>query len=316
MMKKVLCIVAASILFCTLFVGAKSILMPALMDTANYGMERLKNSKQKNIVFVGSSMFRQAIDISKVDEESTYLLAYNGHQPFSEYLQMKEVIDSGVKIDTFVVDMYAYTLTAAPKLSDTRMLQDGSLKFALSMYEVIKQHGEADGGDLYELLVTSNNEMFITWPISFGIINGRYKNGGSSDGLQGSTREKLEKANNNLSNAGEIKSVQVHYVKKMIELCAEHGIKIVFLETPKYEYLYEESGYVDIMNSYMEILEGYDCEVIINDDTASRLKDDYRNKCLIYNFDESNPSFFADLIHLSLEGKRKFTEEMAFFFAS
>ena len=79
-----------------------------LLENANYGMPALiEKGKVKNL-YIGSSMFRQGIDIMTLEEngEDNYVLAYNGNQPVLEYYQLRNLIENNVQIENLYVDMY------------------------------------------------------------------------------------------------------------------------------------------------------------------------------------------------------------------
>ncbi len=311
-MKKILSVVSVSLFLCSLFVGIKCMIFPILMKEANYGLSHLKEKQAIDTVFIGSSMFRQGIDIDSLGEEEAYLLAYNGHQPYAEFLQLKELLDSGVQIKTLVVDMYAFTLTADITISDTRLLQDASPEFLLSIFAIMATDGEAGVSDLYELFVSANNELLLTWPISFPLINSRYKDGASvSDSQGGSTPEMLKRLNNNLGQVANLNQTQLAYLEELIALCDAQDIQLFFLETPKYIYLYENRGYCDIMREYIIFLQEKNCTLILSDETISHLEGMPDNDCKRYHFESDDASYFYDLIHMSSKGQQLFSSIVA-----
>lgn len=308
-MKKVLCILLCSLLITAAFVGVRMAVMPRLMQQADYGMGPLKARQEVDVLFVGSSMFRKGIDSQALSAEDryTYLLSYNGNEPFAMLLELQELLQSGVTVDTLFLDMYAYTLTAAPSLSDTRLLQDTSLAFTLDMYGHMQESGEAGLGDLYEMTVLSNNDMFVTWPIAFPMVNKGHVNGSNLAHTEGSTAEKLETLPLSFGNV-ELNEVQLESLHGILELCAAEGISVVFLETPKYTYLYEGDTYCSIMKRYVEELQAYDCVKLVSQRTAEECGWTEADGCTVYAFDSDNPDYFTDLIHLSSNGRDALTE--------
>lgn len=307
-MKKVLRVLLCSLLITVVFVGVRMAVMPRLMKQADYGMGPLKARGEVDVLFLGSSMFRKGIDSQALssDEQYTYVLSYNGNEPFTMLLEIRELLQSGVTIDTLFLDMYAYTLTAAPSLSDTRLLQDTSLSFALDMYGYMRNSGEANLGDLYEMTVLSNNDMFVTWPIAFSMVNKGHVNGTNLAHTEGSTAKKLKTLPLTFGNA-DLNEVQLESLHAIVKLCTDEGISVVFFETPKYAYLYEGDTYCFIMERYIEELKRYDCVKLISQRTAEQCGWTEEDGCEVYAFDSDNPDYFTDLIHLSSNGRDALT---------
>ena len=308
-MKKIVCIIICAILLSAFFVCVRTTVMPVLMRGANYGTNSLIAIGEVNKLFIGSSMFRQGIDAQaiSIEEGDSFLLSYNGNQPFMIKYQLEKLINNGVKIKTVFLDMYAYSLTAEPSLSDVRVLQENNLDFAFSMYETMKESGTADFSDLYEMVLKSNNEMFITWPVSHPLINSRYVYGSNSTKNVGGTEGKLKNLPLKFGNK-ELNDIQVESLEKIINLCRENKINIVFLETPKYTYLYEGGNYCEIMTEYTNLLNKYGVKQIISQNTAEVCGFAENDNCILYSFDSNNPSYFTDLLHMSSDGREVFTE--------
>ena len=307
-MKKNILIIIIALAIASLLTAVKITLTPLLMKDANYGISTLIKQGHVDDLFIGSSMFRQGIDTVSLENEerSTYLLAYNGHQPFSEYIQIKELLKNGINIDTLYVDMYAYSATAQVGLSDVRMIQDTSLKFTLSLYEQMREHGESGIGELYEMVVKANNEIFYTWPISYPLINSRYMNGGAVTKTEGKTEEYLSNLPLGFSEDAELNTEQTKALIDLIDLCKENNIDIVFVETPKYVRLYENNAYINIMKKYTSFLNECDCKIILSEKTVKECELTGVERYITYSFDNNDASYFSDLIHMSTDGRRQF----------
>ncbi len=182
--------------------------VPRLMKNGEYGMSRMKTQGEVDTLFVGSSMFRQGIDTDSLATEnrSMFLLAYNGNQPWMEWAEIEDLVKNGVKMKTLVVDMYAFSITADAEVSDVRIFQDASPSFTGEIYRALQTHGEAGLDDWYEMNVKANNEIFVTWPVSFPIINSRYRNGSNTASVPGVTNEALDKMT--VSSRGETLSMR------------------------------------------------------------------------------------------------------------
>ncbi len=304
-MKKNICVLLCALILTATFISAKTGLTPFLMKNANYGTSRLKTIGAVNTLFIGSSMFRQGI--STQFYEDSYLLCYNANQPFAINLTIEELIDSGVSINLLVVDMYAFSIAAVPDLSDSRILQDHSPKFNFSMYQIMHNEGDAGFFDLYEMLVQANNEMFLTWPISFPFINSRYFNGSNTVQKNGATAEKLEQLSTTFDRTA-LNKTQAEALESLISLCADKNISVVFLETPKYVRLYESDVYCSIMTEYATLLDHWGCKQIMSLKTAQECGLQESTNRVLYSFDIYDPSSFTDLSHMSSDGRARFSE--------
>jgi len=308
-MKKIISITLCSIVVAGLLISAKILCTPILMRNANFGSSYLKNRGQIDTLFIGSSMFRQGVatHLLSSEENNTYLLAYNGNQPFSIYLMIEDLIKENVEIKNLYVDMYAYSLTADVSLSDVRIIQDTSFKFTLSLYKEMQQHGSAGIGELFEMVMKANNEIFFTWPISYPLINSRYVRGANTSVSNGKTAEELRSLPLTFGNM-EANTYQKQSLEKLIALCKNNGINIFFLETPKYSYLYESETYCSIIRDYSTFIDAYDCVQILTHKTAENCGIAESQKHIIYSFDSNNATYFTDLLHLSSDGRACLTE--------
>ena len=119
-MKKVAKILVVAIAITLCLTIAKRALTPLLMRNSNFGITSLEQHGT-DILFIGSSMFRQGIDTADLNlpGKIAYQLTYNGFQPFAEYITMKRVLEQ-TDIKLLVIDMYPYTITKEPEISDTR----------------------------------------------------------------------------------------------------------------------------------------------------------------------------------------------------
>ena len=90
------------------------------LPSGAYGMQPLiKNGKTEHL-FIGSSMFRQGLDIHVLEEQlgdSVYLLSYNGNQPILMAMELAYLLEQGVEIGHLYVDLYGYTAASAPWIS-------------------------------------------------------------------------------------------------------------------------------------------------------------------------------------------------------
>ena len=282
------------------------------MGKANFGVTRAASFKEIDSLFIGSSMFRQGIDIALVtpEGETAYLLAYNGNQPILELEEMRRFYELGGKARRLIVDMYAYSLAATPKLSDSRvLLDDTDGSYLLRLYAGLKKGG-ADWRIFYQMVFLTNNELLVTSPLTLKVVNRRYANGGNLGKREGATAEKLGRLPL-LPSRTKPNADQVESLRELVQLCLDNGTSVYFVETPKYHRIIMESdSYIRAMEQYVNLVAGWPCEVLLHDKTLERMKHNGKVKLKNYSFDNTDASCYSDLIHLSSAGRRTFSLEL------
>ena len=316
-MKRIICVLLASLIMICAFVPLKKLLMTNGVRNAEFGMSRLIADGEIDRLYIGSSIFRQGLDVNSIGEKaggSNYLLAYNGNQPCLEALELKYLIEHGVKIKELYIDMYAYTLVAEVSLSDDRLFLDTDFQFMKDLYKTLSESGNAGIKEFFEMAVTANNELFLTWPISYPLVNSRYQNGSSTAVNEGKTAEVLNGLPINTENTT-LNPAQVQGLQEIIRLCREDNIDLVFVEAPKYRKTAQNQAYQGIMTQYMTLLAAENVRMIGSDETYSAYlaagNSENPELIAIYEFDNGNAAYFQDLIHLSTAGKEAFSAAVA-----
>ena len=280
-----------------------------MMATANFGVTRAARFELVDKLFIGSSMFRQGIDIDVVaaDDETAYLLAYNGNQPVLELQELRRFFELGGRTNEVIVDMYAYSLAAMPKLSDTRvLLDDFDGRYVNRIWRAVATRC-FDWTTYYQMRFQANNELLLTAPISFATINRRYKNGGNLGTRSGSPTERLMKLPM-LPDCDVFQTSQANALIELVELCHAYGAQVTFVETPKYCRIFMGSeSYVHAMENYLKLLDGCKCRLVMHDETLSRISSTPAAGVLAYSFDYSDAESYSDLIHLSSDGRKMFS---------
>lgn len=255
----------------------------------HYGMQGAIEKDNIDTLYVGSSLFKQGIDPYQISDDS-YILTYNGNQPVLIELELEYLINKGVKINNLVVDMYNGTITSEPNLSDIKLLWDGDYTFKMSLLNIIKNNLSLS--DYYSYFVTSNNDYLLTYPISNPVFNSLFYKGGKNYITNGTTKENLyELITDNYST--DINYEQIAAINGIANICKDNDINLCFVETPKYETLQTDLNYKTVMEEYANILQ----EINIDYITFDRI-----------DFDNSNPDYYSDLIHLSSNGSVFFTK--------
>lgn len=282
------------ILICLIvFLILKTLHSNKLFINSTYGMESLIQTGSIDNLYIGSSMFRQGLDIIELQknfpQESHYILSYNGNQPIWEYMQLEYLLKNDVKIGTLYIDMYAYSLCKEPALDDEKMFLEFSYEFKKKIFYNIKNN--ISWSEQWQLWISSCNEMIFFWPIYSYIVNSQFQYGGTLFYSAGNTNEILNSMSTSIYPT-EINSLQEKYICEIIDLAYEEEIEIVFVETPKYYKIQFDQAYCDLMDNYKKLLAKMDVKVISVDE----------------EIDYYDSSLFQDLIHLSSKGRKLFSQ--------
>lgn len=311
-MKRILLIVFVACTLVLLFVAGRFAFFGTHMTEANYGIRAICHQSRISTLFIGSSMFRQGIDIAEVDSDA-YLLSYNGNQPAFEVLQLQTIFSSGVKPQRLVVDMYPYSAASQLEMSDRKMVMDSDLSGVIRLYNCAR---ETKGpGLLLKMLLQENNEAFVTWPITANAINQRYYRGSSTSASQGSTREKLEMREIDFDVNPHLLQVQLQGLDSIISLCREHSVDFLFVESPKYWRVHADPIYKQLMHEYIKFLQQRNVRTMLCCLTLDELGLTSSSDIAAYPFDHKDAANFIDLIHLSSQGRTTFSRLFAEQFA-
>lgn len=299
-MKRVVKVLPSVLLALLLLIAVKNE-YARLLPVSSYGMQAAIDKGSIDHLFIGSSMFRQGLSIDVLEAEldgSCYILSYNGNQPAFMAKELEYMLEEGLEVENLYVDLYPYTAAATPWLSDTKLLLDTDMAFKIDAWRLMASGSEASFLDFYELFVTANNEQLLTYPINNRLVSSQFRNGGNLLNSEGRTKEYLD----SLGMLGErdgLQPAQVEGYRRLLELAGEHGIKIYFLETPKYERMYQDEAYMELYTA---------CIREIRQLAKEQGETTFLSLSKELGFDDSNPMYFQDLIHLSTEGRTAYTK--------
>lgn len=314
MKKNKLIILVMFILIIILYV--KNQFSSLLLLHSSYGMPALIQQNAIDNLFVGSSMFRQGIDIQTLEscspDSSYYILAYNGNQPATEHFQLNHLVEHDVKIKTLYIDMYVYSAFTEPKISDEKLFLELNLREKWELYNIISHPTFTDTiSSFFELFIQSNNELLSLWPLNYFLLNKQFHNGGSMLTPVPASTEKL--------NSYSIPEITPHmnpeqqiYLVKLISLAKDNHIEIIFIETPKYESVANSASYLNAMKSYITFLDQQNVPYLISQNTLNRITPPSISP-FSYPFDHDNAEYFSDTLHLSYEGRIAFTSRLTGF---
>lgn len=307
-MKKTFKTIFFTITICFLILIIKNEYSRFLLFNSSYGMPALIKQQSIDNLFLGSSMFRQGIDIITLEEQNpnnNWILAYNGNQPVLEYYQLKNLLNHNIEIKNLYVDMYVYSAWESPEINDKKLFLETGIIEKVQLWKLIC--GDSlftNFENFWQMFVSSNNELLLTWFLTSPIINSQFYRGGSLIKTSNASPETLD-ASSILSIKNSMDPSQEYYLKKLIQLSKTHNINIIFLETPKYEKITNDSYYISAMQKYLTLLEHEQVPYILSENTKNNLN--LNNYINYYKFDSSNHEYFMDSIHLSSIGRSAFT---------
>ena len=282
-----------TIVFVVILLIIKAEYASLIYRDSTYGMPALVAKGGIENLYLGSSMFRQGLDIESIENHQgdSYILAYNGNQPVSELIELEYLISNNVKIKNLYVDMYAYSMTAEPDINDDKLLLETDIA---TKYRLMKSVEDKSLQKLWSVCVSANNDMIMTAPIINPILNNQFRSGGAlsvTEGLDGDEYNKLAPP----VDTDIINEEQKKAVGDIVTLCRKNDIDVVFIETPKSRVVMEDKNYKSIMKSYRELLDEQGVQFVSSAD---------------YEFDYDNSYLFIDAIHLSYQGRVNFCENL------
>ncbi len=298
-MKKMLGIISAVLLSVALLVVLKN-QYGSIFAGNTYGIPAAVKQEKIDHLFIGSSMFRQGLDIDALEENlegNVYILSYNGNQPVFMAKELEYVLKQGLQIENLYIDFYAYTLTAVPWISDTKMFLDTDLAFKADAWKLMAEHNDVTFNDFYEMFVTANNEQILMFPINNAIVSSQFRNGGSLMAPAGQTKEHLDTLD--LGVREELFDSQLAGYERIVELAKEYDIELLFIETPKYEKLLKdtrEGSYMELLTAMTDWAEKENAPYLLAESFA---------------FDHADGANFQDLIHLSGAGRKTYCKMLA-----
>ena len=298
-MKKILTTVAAVLVTVALVIGLKN-QFGSIFSGNTYGMPAVLKQGEVEHLFIGSSMFRQGMDIDVLEKQldgSVYILSYNGNQPVFMAKELEYMLERGLQIKNLYIDFYAYTLTAVPWISDTKMFLDTDISFKMDAWKTMAEHNDVSLNDFYEMFVTANNEQILMYPVNNAIVSSQFRNGGSLMVPAGQTKEHLDTLDLGVRD-GLFESQLAGY-EKIVELSKDYDINLLFIETPKYEKLLNdtrEGSYQELLDEMVKWAEKKNAPYLLAES---------------FDFDHSDGANFQDLIHLSGQGRKTYCEMLS-----
>lgn len=263
-----------------------------------FGIQYIAKQGEVDYLFMGSSSFRKGIDMHMLEDElseSTYAVTYNGNQPMNVYVELKQLIEAGTKIGTICYELEPGMVDRGADLSDKRLLFDIDMKSKIEIWRYLSKREDADFFMFYDYFVSSNMDYLITYPLSYPLIAKRYYKGGNNgdDLSPAKTKEELDALL--VKEDPGIDELQKQSLINIINLCNESGIKLIFLEPPKYVKMYKDENFASKLLELKNLLIDNGAVVIMGEDLG---------------FDNTNPDYYSDLSHMSGDGMVEFTNRV------
>ena len=300
-MKRILTAIGSALLAALLLIILKNE-YARLLPVSTYGMQAAIAQEETENLFIGSSMFRQGLSIDVLEEEfpgNSYILSYNGNQTALMAMELQYMLEEGLKIQNLYIDLYPYTAAADPWISDTKILLDTDLDFKLRAWRLMAESGEASFSDFFEFFVTANNEQLLTYPVNNRLVSSQFRNGGTLLSQEGSTKEELD-ALGTLGGRDGLNEAQVQGYREIAALAEQYDLNLYFLETPKYERMYQDEDYRELYELCLQEVRELERSWNGSGSFAVICAEEL-------NFDTSDAANYQDLIHLSAEGRKEYT---------
>lgn len=290
-MKKYWKAVFAGLTLAVCFCGIKNFIGYRFLNTSN-GMQAAISQKNIDSLFLGSSLFRQGIDIVTLEEGlegNSFVMSYNGNQPVQMKEELEMLLRNHVGISNLYVDLYVYSSALRPAISDTRFIWDMDMEGKLSVFGDMVTYSEAGFSEFVDFFITSNNKYMICYPIFQMVSKNEFYKGGNMRETLGSTKEILDSLQTPGDREG-IDETQKKALEDIIAICEREQIELCFIEIPKYQTLAEADYYVRLHKELEAVVEN--AEYVSAEQVG---------------FDNTNPEYYQDLFHLSAKGRREYT---------
>lgn len=294
-MKRIVMAIIMGILIALSFLYAKNTLFGKVSKP--YGISGAIAMHEIDLLFLGSSCFRQGIDIQELENNGlnkSFLLAFNGNEPVYEVAELRCLLAAGCSIKQICMDMNPFIAQSEPRLSDVRILQDLDFDTKRFLWRTISM-GNHDISIFYEFWCQANNEYFATYPLVAPIINSRYYKGGATDFKAGTTTEKLCSESKS-AHLGKLNARQLDGIRAINQLCVEYGIRLCFIEPLIYTELQENESYQRIMAEY---------KAFLDEEKIPYLLDER------FDINFSDETLFTNFNHASSKGRTEFARALA-----
>ena len=233
--------------------------------------------------------------IEKNHPVSAYCLSYSGINPALVSEMLNYILNkTDIKIKTVVMEAYPYKILVPFEIQDTRVFTDSPAALKSSILASFTHNRNVKIADIFELVVTSDNESLITYPINNSIIERFYYKGGYIrkflPGLKTfSNRDVLPSVNL-------FSKLQSDSYIEIAALCKIKGINLIFVEP--------------FLPSHTQGCATYKYAKDVLLKTVSPTKCTFVESKAV-SLDSNDPELFSDDLHLSSKGRELWTRDIA-----
>ncbi len=296
-MKFAIKVLVLSVFACAAFVGLKNAVSSRL-PSQNRGVYGATEMGEVDNLFMGSSLFRRSLAMDVLERElgeKSYVVTYNANQPLSILYELRQILDRGVKVKRLYVDMYAFGAASAPKITDQRIIFDLDFASRLALFLERSKCCENKISDAYAYFVLANNRYFVTYPVSNALMKGLYRKGAAATEAltRGLTQEEARRMDFKFTHGFKgLRETQKGALEELIALAKARGIRVVFIDTPKYVLLEKNPNYAAIAQEYEKFLKERRIRYVSAEDFSDFSED---------------PSNYTDSMHMTSKGGSEYT---------
>lgn len=272
----------------------------------NAGVGGLIREKKIDYLFIGSSHVRSSYHIPLI-EKNTGKKGYAFSYAYFSYPFVYQVLeyllnDLERSPSHVVIDIYSLIFLKKKSFVDTRFFFDCPLSLKLRVLNYIwNNYHDLGPKQYFEIIVSSENETFLTFPISnYFVSSVNYKGSYLKKHLPGVSLETFSNfgLDKNHFSFGQIRESEMQGLSKIIDLLNnKKNIKVSFIEAPLPKKIKEMSQVIWIKNQLKNFIENKGLRYI----DASELEE----------FQNLGPAHFMDENHLSTVGRQIFSEKIS-----
>ena len=303
-----------ALIFSIGLISVKNVYSCELNKNIQRGLSGALRMHEVDGLYAGSSMFR-GLDFYILEEKTdrVFLVQYGGSDPVMNSLILENLIERGLVIKHFYVDMYAWAAAKDPWPSDSILFFEAPFNMKLKIWDAMKQNKDADlVSAAWEMFMQSGNDMFVFWPIYSRIAANSYHKGGSlksyfdvkpSPSGRKAIFPDIPEENFDMG----VNPAQRNAIIKIINLCRENNINLTFIETPKYLATHNSKKYQTVMKEYLDIMNEHNTNCIMSSYTLQKIHAEKSDNITSYDFELDNMDYYSDYVHLTPAGSVAFT---------
>ena len=266
------------------------------------GLQALYAQKEIDYLFIGSSLTRQSLNPYGLDSLSPkcYILSYNGMQPYYLGILLRDITENKkIKIKNLILEAYPYKVYEPPMMVDSRMFHEAD--YSLKNKLLASSSFILSSWEKYELIFLQNNESILAYPLLHTPTDRLSYKGGTlkqeQDAISLSDFKQIQPPYADTLSYKGLNALQKRVLQITSQLAKKHGINLYFLE-PSVPCVVERSKIFESAH--------YDLKAYIEND----LKRLYFSNGDSYRFDNDNPNYFHDRVHLSAKGRNLYTKKI------